>query len=88
MHRPDRPLRAGNGNAADVALTRLEQTDPSISSLIDPGAVLKAGLPDAERGTTGTVNRQPTLLTAATFPWQATCRCRVAPGGTPVNAVK
>ena len=42
----------------------------------DRWAVLKTGLPDVERGTTGVVNRQPALLTAAARYWQGGCRLR------------
>jgi len=59
------------GNAAD-AFTRLNDCPAN------RWAVLETGLPDVERGTTGIVNRQPLLLTAAGRYWQATCRS-VAP---------
>jgi hypothetical protein len=55
-------------------LSRFWQTDPSIV-----GTVLKAGLPDVERGIAGTVNRQPVLLTAAGIPWQASWRLECTP---------
>jgi hypothetical protein len=50
-----------------------------MTALAIVGAVLETGLPDVERGTTGIVNRQPVLLTAAGRYWQATCRPVVAP---------
>ena len=48
-----------------------EWTTPAIV-----GVVLKTGLPDVERGTTGVVNRQPAFLTAADRQWQAASRLR------------
>jgi hypothetical protein len=48
-----------------------EWTTPAIV-----GIVLKTGLPDVERGTTGVVNRQPAFLTAADRQWQAASRLR------------
>ena len=61
-------------NAAD-AFTRLNDRP------CDRWAVLETGLPDVERGTTGVVNRQPALLTAAGPHWQGSPGYRRPPAG-------
>jgi hypothetical protein len=66
MHRLDRPPRV------EFETRWTSPPGQPIPAIV--GTVPRAGLPDAERGTTGTVNRQRVLLTAANFPWQANCQ--------------